>query len=437
MKKQLIRVVALTGLAGLVLSGCSSQTADGGAGSSSDISGELTMLTPLFASDSAKEAFDESLAGFREQYPEVTLTVDYTDYGKLGEKITSGLAGGLLPDIVQIGVGWIPPLASKGVLAPLNELGFTPEALEADFPEAAVQASQWDGNVYAVPFVTQGLIGVYNKAAFEAAGLDPEAPPSTWDELRDAAVMTTERDGGGSLTQAGFTAVTDNLRQNFTGFLAAQGGSQFNDDGTKATFNSAEGVDALEFLDSLVNDDKVVDVGFESGAPQHPIVSGKAAMALYGAYLPCDDPEIITPEICEQLGYFAIPGETTSDPGSVVLGGTLSSITTGAKNPEAAAALVKYMTENPEVAFSTTASTYTFPSTMSSWTDPRVADNAASAAFIALIDDAAFEGGPTTWLDTRNDFGPALESVIVGGADAQSALDDLAAKADAAIAAAE
>lgn len=435
--RRTLTAVVAAAFAAVTIVGCSSTTEEGPAtDADADISGEVTVLTPLWASDSSKADLQTALAGFYEEYPDVTVSFDYTDYGKLNEKVTTGIASGLLPDIIQIGIGWIPPLASKGVLAPLDDYGFSPDELAELYPEVALEPGQYDGATYAIPFITQGSQLVYRKDYFQEAGLDPDKPPATWGELREAAIKTTVRASDGTLERAGFSGLVEGVRGNFSTFLWANGGQVFSEDNTEATFNSPEGVEALEFMDELVNTDKVVDVGFESGAPQNPIVTGKSAIALYQNYIDCGNAEVITPEVCEQLAYAPLPGKKKGD-SAVFLGGTLSALTQGAKNPKAAAALLRYFTDNPDVAFSTAASVMSFPSAKSAWTDPRVAEVPSAAAYISYIDVAGNEGGPITWLDTRNDFQPALESVLLGGEDAQTALDTLAAKADADIAAAQ
>ena len=44
-----------------------------------------------------------------------------------------------------------------------------------------------DGNMLSMPFNSSTPVMYYNKAAFEAAGLDPESPPKTWDEVVEAS----------------------------------------------------------------------------------------------------------------------------------------------------------------------------------------------------------------------------------------------------------
>jgi multiple sugar transport system substrate-binding protein len=430
MKKEITAAALAVALVGS-LAACSTSSSPTEASATEELSGTVSMLTPLFSGDADKVALTSSLAKFTADHPKVDVKVDYTSYGKLNEKVSTALASGLLPDVLQIGFGWIPPLASKNVLAPLDDLGFSKESLAADFPAAAVQNAQFDGHVYGVPLVVGGVQGVYRKDLFTEAGLDPSKPPTTWDELRTDAIALTQRDSSGTLQRAGFTVLTDNLRQNFAALLIANGGRLFSEDTAKAQFNAEEGVAALSFMDQLVNEDKVVDVGFESGAPQHPILNGKAAMALAGANIPCDNPTIVDPDICKQFGYFAVPGSEKGKSGNF-LGGTFSTVTQASKNPKAAAALVKFLSADAGATFAAATSTSTIPASKTLWTDKRVTSNEATVAFLASIESAGTEGGTVNWLDIRNDFQPSLESTIVGGTPAKESLDQLAVKADSA-----
>ena len=62
-----------------------------------------------------------------------------------------------------------------------------PPALENNFLETPLSSNVYEDKTYGVPQVTDTLGLMYNKALFEKAGLDPETPPTTWDEVRDAA----------------------------------------------------------------------------------------------------------------------------------------------------------------------------------------------------------------------------------------------------------
>ncbi len=73
-------------------------------------------------------------------------------------------------------------------------------------------AQDADGAIFGVPIAAYGIGLHYNRAMFEEAGLDPDAPPTTWDEVREAAAAISEATG-----QAGFAQMS----QDNTGGLDA------------------------------------------------------------------------------------------------------------------------------------------------------------------------------------------------------------------------
>ena len=68
-----------------------------------------------------------------------------------------------------------------------------------------VQQMEVDGKYYALPTAVRSLALFWNKALFKEAGLDPERPPATLDELVDYAKKLTKRSPNGDLLQAGLT----------------------------------------------------------------------------------------------------------------------------------------------------------------------------------------------------------------------------------------
>lgn len=92
----------------VALTGCGAGSTTAGS-ADGPAEGEITLLTPIYeGSDGKKLLEQEILGGFRKKHPRVKVNVDYTTYTQLNEKITTGLAGGLLPDVMMMGVGWIP-----------------------------------------------------------------------------------------------------------------------------------------------------------------------------------------------------------------------------------------------------------------------------------------------------------------------------------------
>jgi arabinogalactan oligomer/maltooligosaccharide transport system substrate-binding protein len=94
------------------------------------------------------------------------------------------------PDVLRSEVGWTPAFAKKGYFLPLDGT----EALkdQAKFQPSLIKQAQYEGKTYGVPFTTDTLALVYNKALFEKAGVEA---PKTWDELKKAAATIKDKTG--------------------------------------------------------------------------------------------------------------------------------------------------------------------------------------------------------------------------------------------------
>ncbi|WP_043539254.1 sn-glycerol-3-phosphate ABC transporter substrate-binding protein UgpB [Salinarimonas rosea] len=95
------------------------------------------------------------------------------------------------PHIVQVfEVGTATMMAARGAIYPVYELmqehadGFDQSAY---LPSVVGYYADSEGNMLSMPFNSSTPVMYYNKAAFEAAGLDPEMPPKTWNELVEAS----------------------------------------------------------------------------------------------------------------------------------------------------------------------------------------------------------------------------------------------------------
>jgi multiple sugar transport system substrate-binding protein len=394
----------------------------------SGVSGELTLLTPIYEGNEGKRLLEEELLPqFYEQYPDVTVTVDYTNFGSLNEKLTTAVASGLVPDVMMMGVGWIEAFASNGVLADLGEHGVTIDELSGDFTPEILEGGVWEGDLYAVPIMLDTRFGIARKDILAEAGFTE--PPSSFEELREYAIALTERSDSGELERAGFDLLSMDLRQMYEVFLFANGGSLFNEDYTEPAFNSPEGVEALQFLVDLVQEDKVEDIGFSStDIDVHPLLNGRAAMAVghNNLWIQLQD---AAPDLADELVPFSITG---TQPG-MFFGGTLATISSGSKHPEAAMALVEFLA-GEEAALAANEQRGNVPARTALLESEYVQSNPLVQFAMENLDVAQREGGVPQWLEIRGDFTPAVESALLGQKTAQEALDDLAEGARAAMA---
>ena len=170
--------------------------------------------------------------------------------------------------------------APKNVLAPINDFMAKDKINAKGFYAEALRELSVGNNLYGLPLTVDARALFYNKKLLRAAGV---TPPRTWEQLRNAAIKLTKRDASGKLQVSGFALDDIGL---FSMWLKQAGGSLLTPDGTKTAFNSPQGLAVLEFLDQLLNKDKVYETGFGRGEgnAQDPFVTGKIAMFYSGPW---------------------------------------------------------------------------------------------------------------------------------------------------------
>jgi len=190
---------------------------------------------------------------FNESQNEVYVRALPIGYNSAMEKILTATAGGAPPDICSLDTPLVAQLAPQGLLEPLDDFMEGIEYLREDrfFPHTWGM-SHFDGHTWGVPTSTDVYCLVWNKAAFRNAGLDPERPPATIEELLDYAAKLTVRAPDGSVSQMGLVPW---VPWDHTSLWGSVFGVNWYDEAT-GTVNLADDaalIDSLRFQASFVN----------------------------------------------------------------------------------------------------------------------------------------------------------------------------------------
>lgn len=176
-------------------------------------------------------SFQKLLADFQEEYP--NITVEGNEMGWDPATFQAQLAGDQLPTVMIVPLTEPQGLIARGqvadITAELEEVGLKDKLNPAALPIA----QDGDGNIYGVPVDAYALGLVYNRDLFEKAGLDPDAPPTTWEEVREAAKTITDETGAvgyGQMTTGGQGGWT------LTAMSYSAGGTVQSPDGSEITF---------------------------------------------------------------------------------------------------------------------------------------------------------------------------------------------------------
>jgi multiple sugar transport system substrate-binding protein len=247
-------------------------------------------------------------------------------------RVGTGFAAGEVPDILPIDLIYVPAFAKAGQLTEISALAEELDYFDQLSP-SHVRLARYEDGLYALPFTAEGSVLLYNKGLFEQAGLDPEQPPTTWQEIYDAAVAINALgdDNYGfyfSGSCAGCNAFT------YLPLIWASGGDVLSEDGTEATIDSDPVVRAaLEFYKQLWDEGLIPPGGQADTGTDflNAFTGGNIGMAGSGAFsisvLKNDYPDI-------DFGLTFLPGQEGG--ASSFAGGDSIAIPAGAQHVEAA-----------------------------------------------------------------------------------------------------
>jgi multiple sugar transport system substrate-binding protein len=223
------------------------------------------------------DVLDELIAEFNAAHEGIEIeSVSMGRYQALSQKIMASVAANQPPVLAQAYEAWTGELIENGSAEPLNPYldgpdGLT-EAERNDFVPGMLENNTWDGVVYSFPFNKSVRALYWNRDLFEAEGLD--CAPTTWDEYRDyARRLTKDTDGDGAIDQWGTAGQISAWM--FENLLIQNGGRILTEDGTRAAFDSPEGVEALSFMVELLTKWGKVTSGYEY---QNDFQAGKVGM---------------------------------------------------------------------------------------------------------------------------------------------------------------
>ena len=182
------------------------------------------------------------LEEFMKENPDIEVVAERLTWSDGFNKIVTAFAANDTPDVLELGSTWVAQFAADGAL------------LEVNVSDILDKYNMWDpviykGKYYGFPWVISTRILFYNKDLFKKAGLDPEIPPRTWEELLDAAKKINAL--GDDIFGFGIKTGQYTTWQTFLPFAWSNGASVLSKDWKKAAVNSKEFVEALEFVSKL------------------------------------------------------------------------------------------------------------------------------------------------------------------------------------------
>jgi multiple sugar transport system substrate-binding protein len=358
----------------------------------------------------ATVAFDNILMKTCSEKTGLTVERNAVPYAELVQQFLLAASTNAMPDIAYIDNSDVAQLAAAGFLTPIADAGISLEG----FVPALQALGNYEGKDYAVPSLNNTVALYYHKALLEAAGLQP---PTTWAELKDGAKKLTQGDTYGFV----FPGINNEQGTFHTSPFIWSNGGNFE------KLNSAENVEALTYLRGLVEDGSVSKsvVTFAIPDARDQFVSGRAAMMVGGSWL--------LPQLDEHpdLDYGVVPvpvpgGKTRGVP----TGGELWVISATANKANAKAFLE--CVSAPDLMLTYALDRNNVPSREALWAD----FNAKLPRMAPFVESLAGARSRTAVLGTQYPkysaaYSAAMQAILIGEKDAQTALDEAQATAEA------
>ncbi len=203
---------------------------------------EVTMIAAEYGGETAAWWAD-FVAKFNAANPNINLVVDVVSWNDIYTVVNTRVANGEAPDLLNIDV--FADFQADGLLLPAEDW-CSPETYAKFFPSFLAE-SVVDDVVWAVPDLASARALYYNADILEAAGV---AVPTTWEELKAACEAIKAYDP--EVYPWGVDMTTDEGQACFAYYAWNNGGGFVDADGNWA-LNSAENVEAVEFITGLVN----------------------------------------------------------------------------------------------------------------------------------------------------------------------------------------
>jgi sn-glycerol 3-phosphate transport system substrate-binding protein len=244
---------------------------------------DLQFFFPVAVGGKAADTIQALTDEYAAAHPDVKIDAVYA--GSYQDTITKTLTaakGGTPPQLSVILSVDMFTLIEEDAIIPFDGLAKTDEdkAWLTSFYPAFMANSMTGGKTYGIPFQRSTPVLYWNKEAFKEAGLDPNTPPATWEEMVEFGKKLTKTDSNGNVTQWGVRIPSSGFPYwLFQGLTTQNDVILANDAGNKTNFDDPKVAEALQFLVDLSVKHKVMQPGIvEWGSTPKAFFEGQAAM---------------------------------------------------------------------------------------------------------------------------------------------------------------
>jgi multiple sugar transport system permease protein len=382
-----------------------------------------------YAGGELRQPFEDIVRGFNEKQDKYLIRPTFVPWNS-SQKLLASVVAGAPPDVTMIDRPMFAKFILRDTMAPITDLCQRDGVTGEQFFRAPWREVHYGDEIYGMPMWGGIRCLIINRALFREAGLDPDRPPQSWDELSDLARKLTKRAPDGRITQMGFRleALHDLIMWGWQngGDLAARDA----EGNWKITLNSPPYVEALGRIVDLIdfygvdNYNQFLTAGGSAVSAQDPFYRGKVAMGMCTEYYIVQQRRY-APDLDTGLAIFPMP--RAGEKPTAWLSGFCLAMPRGVRNREGAWEFMKYMT-GKDAMVRAGATLGAIPDNRLAAHDPEVYGKYDRKVLVDIIDDCKTYPQIPVIQELYNEITFATEKAIHHKGTPQELLDAAAAK---------
>lgn len=375
-----------------------------------------TVHLSFWAMGREGEVVQELMGTFERENPGIRVQVQQIPWSAAHEKLLTAYVGRSTPDVAQLGNTWIAEFVALGAILPLDEraAGSGVVGREHDF------AGIWDTNVlagelYGIPWYVDTRVLFYRRDLLAQAGYDEI--PDTWPQWRQAM-----QDMRAVLAEDAHPILLPINEWNVPVILGLQAGSSLLDErGVHGVFSGPAFSEAFRFYVDLFRDGLAPPVAnTEIANLYQEFGRGRLAMYVTGPWNLGEFRRRLPDHLQDAWATSVLPGPTGS-PGASLAGGASLVIFEGCEHPDAAWALVEYLSR-PQTQVEFYRLTGDLPARTAAWEDPALSEDARVQAFYRQLHHVVATPKIPEWEQIATRVLERAEEAVRGAAPVDSAL---------------
>jgi len=359
----------------------------------------------------------ELIQQFEKENPNIKVNLTDLTWSDGHEKIVVAFGSNSAPDVLELGSDWLPEFSYQDVLL---DVTLEAEKIKKEFmmwePATIGDPTDASQKIFGFPWILDTRVLFYNKDLMKKAGLDPNKPPTSWDELLHycEAINKLKPEAYGFGANS---AERHRLYKKFLPFFWANGGEILSPDQKESKIGSDQAIQALEFYKKLtqsgmIDTQAMLDEAFKNN---------KIGFVISGGWL-LNDLRKNYPQLNFGICLMPKPESDRGTPASFA-GGEFLVINKKTKNPQEALALIKFLIQKDNCLKICQAIGSGFPSARGAELDPYYRDNSDLSIFQEQLKYAISPPPHPKWVYIEEIIEKAVEEVMYDKKSPQDALN--------------